>query len=91
MARKAMRYRVFGMVQGVGFRFFVRTCAGALGVDGWVRNLPDGTVEVHAEADEELLGEFRFDLSRGPRYARVERVEEQETEPEDCHGFEIRR
>ncbi len=91
MARKAMRYRVRGTVQGVGFRFFVRTCAEALGVDGWARNLPDGTVEVHAEGEESSLGEFAFDLSRGPRYARVETVEAEQVESEDCQGFEIRR
>jgi len=91
MGRRAMRYRVHGTVQGVGFRFFTRTCAEALGVAGWVRNCPDGTVEVHAEADEAVLGEFAFDLSRGPRYARVERVDSEEVPPEGMTGFEIRR
>ena len=87
----ARRYIVHGTVQGVGYRFFTCTCADALGVRGWVKNLPDGTVEVHAEGDEEQLKEFEFDLSRGARYARVSRVESGDAEFGDHPDFKIRR
>ncbi|MDQ7007734.1 MAG: acylphosphatase [Acidobacteriota bacterium] len=87
----ARRYVVHGTVQGVGYRFFTCTCADALGVCGWVKNLPDGTVAVHAEGDEEQLKEFEFDLSRGARYARVSRVESEEAEFGDHPDFKIRR
>lgn len=91
MTRSAMRFRVHGKVQGVGYRVFARTCADALGIVGWVRNCEDGTVEAHAEGTRDQLAEFGFDLSRGARYARVTRIEETEASLEPCHGFEIRR
>ncbi len=71
----AKHYVVHGRVQGVGYRSFAATCAEALGVTGWCRNTPEGTVEVHAEGTEEQLKEFAFDLSRGSRYARVSDVQ----------------
>ncbi|NJN64424.1 MAG: acylphosphatase [Acidobacteria bacterium] len=73
MSKKAARFTIHGHVQGVGYRVFARTCAESLGLTGWVRNIEDGTVEAHAEGSEEQLAEFAFDLSRGARYARVER------------------
>ncbi len=89
--KTARRYVVHGVVQGVGFRYFTSTCAQALGVSGWVRNCPDGTVEVHAEGAPEQLEQFAFDLSRGPRYARVSKVDARDVAAEDVLGFESRR
>jgi acylphosphatase len=66
--------RVTGMVQGVGFRWFVRERARALGISGWVRNCSDGTVEVAAAGDPARIDEFRAELAHGPRGARVEAV-----------------
>jgi acylphosphatase len=67
--------RVSGRVQGVGFRWYVRQAADRLGLAGWVRNHPDGSVEIAAEgsvgAQEQLLSAAR----RGPPGADVERVE----------------
>lgn len=59
-ARKEKRLRVIysGNVQGVGFRFTVKNLGSYLGVKGFVRNLPDGTVEVVCEGDEKPLTEF---------------------------------
>jgi acylphosphatase len=88
---KARRFVVHGRVQGVNFRYFVSTCADALGVRGWVTNRDDGTVEVHAEGSDEQLGEIQFDLSRGSRYARVEKVDARDVPVEGFGGFEIRR
>ncbi len=65
-------YAVFaGTVQGVGFRYFVRNVAKKMGVKGYVRNLPDGTVEVVAEADEKTLREFLKAIEKGPPLAEV--------------------
>ena len=68
------RYIVSGRVQGVGFRAFVADAARAEGLAGWVRNLPDGRVEVHAEGDAEALGRFEWRLWQGPAMARVDDV-----------------
>ena len=87
----ARRFTIRGAVQGVGFRSFAKTCADALGVSGWVCNQPDGTVAVHAEGTEEQLAELAFDLSRGPRFARVQGVEPTDTPAESHAGFSILR
>jgi acylphosphatase len=71
-----MHVRVTGLVQGVGFRWFVRESARRLEVSGWVRNLDDGSVEVAAEASEDRLAAFTRELQRGPRGARVEALQD---------------
>lgn len=64
-----------GDVQGVGFRYFVQRRARDLGLDGWVRNNDDGTVEVVAEGPRNALDQLERALRQGPRAARVERVD----------------
>ena len=71
-----LHVRVMGVVQGVGFRWFVRERARRLGLSGWVRNLPDGTVEVAAAGDAEQLALLRAELQRGPNGAVVDQLEE---------------
>ena len=65
---------VSGTVQMVGYRAFVESRAPSYGVTGFVRNLPDGRVEVVAEGDRALLEEFLSDVRRGPSGARVRNV-----------------
>lgn len=65
-----------GRVQGVGFRAFVQRHGRALGLVGWARNLPDGSVEVVAEGAPESLALLRDYLEQGPRWAVVRAVEE---------------
>ena len=65
------RLRVTGTVQGVGFRYFAREAARAEGLQGWVQNLDDGRVEVHAEGDIEAMDRFERHLRQGPIGARV--------------------
>lgn len=64
-----------GDVQGVGFRYFVKRSAAALGLTGWVRNNDDGSVELVAEGPRPALEDLRRAVERGPRMARVDRVE----------------
>jgi acylphosphatase len=79
--RVARRYLVSGEVQGVGFRFFTQRVAARHQVVGYVRNLPDGRVEAHAEGTPEGIEGFKHDLAAGPQHARVEQVEELSVEP----------
>jgi acylphosphatase len=72
-----LRAIVQGRVQGVFFRDSTRTEARALGLTGYVRNLPDGTVEVVAEGPREELEKLQGLLKIGPPSARVEAVEAQ--------------
>jgi len=66
---------VHGDVQGVGFRYFVQRRAQEAGVSGWVRNRPDGSVEVHAVGSRPALERLLEQVSRGPGLAEVERVD----------------
>ena len=67
-----VRIVLTGRVQGVGYRWTVKTAADAAGVTGTARNLPDGTVEVWAEAEQETLTAFVGDVFRGPPAGRVD-------------------
>lgn len=72
---KAVKIIVRGVVQGVGYRHFVYRQATAMGLTGWTKNLPDGSVEVLAEGDSSLLEQLVNDLRVGPRSAEVTAVE----------------
>jgi len=71
-----MHVVVSGRVQGVGFRWFVRETAIELDLAGWVRNRPDGRVEVAADGDDERVAQFRDALEQGPPHAHVASVDE---------------
>ncbi len=82
---------VSGRVQGVWFRATAREIANRLGLKGWVRNLPDGRVEIVAEGDESALDEFIKWCWEGPPLARVEDVEvEWERPTGEFRSFEVR-
>ncbi len=66
---------VRGYVQGVGFRYSALYEARGLGLTGYVRNEPDGSVAVYAEGDREALASFREWLDAGPSGARVDSVQ----------------
>jgi acylphosphatase len=66
---------VSGVVQGVGFRYFVVDVAARLRIAGWVRNLRDGRVELIGEGSRADLGVFLGEIRRGPRGARVDQVD----------------
>ena len=71
-----MHVVVSGRVQGVGFRWFVREAALELDLAGWVRNRPDGNVEVAADGDDERVTRFRAILREGPANATVRSVDD---------------
>ena len=88
---KSFHAIVRGLVQGVAFRYYTRDAAKALGLVGWVRNLPDGTVEVRAEGEEERLEQLIVRLRQGPRLAKVDSVNLSFCEPSgDDTDFDIR-
>jgi membrane protein YqaA with SNARE-associated domain/acylphosphatase len=88
-ARRA--YRLDGRVQGVGFRAFIRREAQELGLAGWTRNAPDGSVEVEAAGDSDSLASFEERLRQGPPGARVDRVAARDLPGDaDARTFEIR-
>jgi len=70
----SMRFFVTGRVQGVWFRASTQEKAEALGVTGWVRNLPDGRVEVLATGDFDKVANLHAWLEKGPELAIVEEV-----------------
>ncbi|HXH96822.1 MAG TPA: acylphosphatase [Gaiellaceae bacterium] len=84
------RLIVHGRVHGVGFRVFVAAAARTRGVAGWVRNRPEGTVEVVLEGEQEPVESLARLCGEGPRAAWVARVETLSEEPEGLRGFEIR-
>jgi acylphosphatase len=82
---------VHGRVQGVGFRAAAHETGRRLGLEGWVRNRPDGTVEVRAQGDPHTLEQFHDFLRHGPRMARVTNVDWFWEAPADDLGpFEIK-
>jgi acylphosphatase len=75
MGLKQVQLSVRGRVQGVFFRASTQREAKRLGLTGWVKNRPDGSVEILAEGDEDGLKELIAWAQKGPSAARVERVD----------------
>ena len=84
------RVVVHGRVQGVFFRESTRRLALELGVNGWARNTLEGTVEAVFEGRQEAVEQVVEFVHRGPRDARVERVEVFDEDEEGLTGFSIR-
>jgi acylphosphatase len=87
---KRVRALVSGRVQGVFFRAHTRTRARELGVSGWVRNLPDGRVELVAEGEEAKITTLLAWVQIGPPSARVENVQADWSTPQGEKEFHIR-
>lgn len=87
---KAVQARVTGRVQGVSFRWYTEEQARRLGVTGWVRNEPDGSVLVHAEGDDDAVDALVAWCREGPSMARVRDVAVREATPIGAKGFETR-
>jgi acylphosphatase len=87
---KAVQARVTGRVQGVSFRWYTQEQARSLGVAGWVRNEPDGSVLVHAEGEAEAVDALVAWCHDGPALARVAEVAVREAAPSGARGFDVR-
>ena len=88
----ARRFFVNGMVQGVGFRYFAQRAAAKHQVKGFVRNMPDGRVETFAQGSESQVNGFRDDIATGPRFSKVDEIEEIVEEVDLAYGtFRIER
>ena len=85
------RFVITGRVQGVGFRWFAHDAAMREGVDGWVRNRPDGSVEAEIEGDVETVARVEAALRRGPSASRVDSVDVDDRAPSGRRtGFSVR-
>ncbi|MCH7474768.1 MAG: acylphosphatase [Gemmatimonadetes bacterium] len=92
VSRATYRWLVSGRVQGVAFRWFVLSAARQLGVLGWVRNLPDGRVDVVGQGNPEVLSILDGKLRDGPRLSHVQNVEKTDIthEVDGFNSFEIK-
>ncbi|WP_240518905.1 acylphosphatase [Leptolyngbya sp. BC1307] len=86
-----LRLLISGRVQGVGYRYSTREQASALGLVGWVRNLPDGRVEAMVEGDRPQVEEMVQWFHSGPPMAQVEAVKSEDLPLQKFRTFEIRR
>jgi acylphosphatase len=84
----AVQARVTGRVQGVAFRWHTEERARELGVTGWVRNEPDGSVLLHAEGDEVAVNDLVAWCHHGPPAARVRDVAVRSAAPTGATSFE---
>ena len=90
MSTECVHCVISGRVQGVWFRASTRSEARALGLNGWVRNLPDGRVELVACGARPALAQFKTWLQCGPEHARVSVVECEPIPARDFTDFEVR-
>jgi acylphosphatase len=86
---KTVRLIVRGRVQGVFFRAYTKETADRLGISGWVKNLPDKSVEITATGNQESLQQFISWCRLGPTKARVDELKIEETAPDAFPDFRI--
>ena len=90
MARRAETLRVEGRVQGVGYRWWTVQAATDLGLEGWVRNRRDGSVEILAIGDAAVVDRLQESCRQGPTSAVVLAVERYMADDDGSTGFEER-
>ena len=88
--KKTLHFKVEGRVQGVFFRKETQQQASSLGLTGWVRNMPDGRVEVLASGEEPVLQQLGVWLENGPALARVTKLEQEYRDYQSFDSFVIR-
>lgn len=86
---KRVHALISGRVQGVFFRVWTKKAAKEFGISGWVRNLPDGRVEIMAEGSKPKLEKFLELVKSGPRLSRVENIDAEWGDAEGLPEFEI--
>ena len=89
MDRIRRHYIFYGWVQGVGFRYRAYHAANMYGVAGWVRNLPDSTVEMELEGREADIDEVVLCIENGS-FIRIENMEVKDIPVQNSHSFEYR-
>ena len=89
MARVSVKLKISGLVHGVFFRASLSALASEKGVSGWVRNLPDGSVEAILEGEEANVMKVAEWAQRGPPRARVDSVKIEIQESRNLRGFRI--
>jgi len=88
---QSLHMKIFGRVQGVWFRAHTQKEAQRLGLAGWVRNTPDGAVEVHVQGDQGPVEDLLSWCYQGPPGARVDKIDYNKTPVDDAlEGFSIR-
>jgi len=87
---KAFIIKIYGRVQGVGFRYYAQKMAQELNLSGFVKNRPDGSVYIEVEGNSDKLEAFLLWCKRGPSWARVSKVEKQLIPFQRFKIFEIR-
>lgn len=86
-----VKLRIYGKVQGVFFRDSTKKKANELGVEGWVRNEPDGSVTAVAQGEEEAVQQLIKWCHQGPPEAEVSKVEVENQEEENWQNFAVKR
>ncbi len=76
---KSLKINIFGRVQGVSFRYYTQQKARELGIRGYVKNMPDGSVYIEATGKEDQMDQFVDFCRQGPSMARVENLEMENT------------
>ncbi|MDP3461904.1 MAG: acylphosphatase [Bacteroidales bacterium] len=89
-AEHAYSIRIYGRVQGVGFRYYTQQKAVKLGLTGFVSNKADGSVYIEVEGDELRLNEFLSWCQTGPQWAHVLKVQSNELPPVGYNSFTIK-
>ncbi len=87
----AFKIKIYGKVQAVGFRFFLRKKAEELKVRGYVKNNADGSIELYAIGEEESINHFLEHCKKGSANADVKLIEVELTDPINFKDFEIRK
>ena len=88
---KAVHLHIYGLVQGVYFRKYTRKKAIELGLQGWVRNCADGSVEAFAQGDNKPIDDFVKWCHHGPEKASVTSVTATDTDVQNFKSFEVHR
>jgi acylphosphatase len=91
MAEITKHVRVTGRVQGVFYRAWAQGQARELGVSGWIRNCPDGSVEAHLGGEEQCVERMIERMGRGPSNAQVDEINVENAPAENLGRFELRR
>lgn len=86
---KAIKGKVYGRVQGVGFRMYAYRQADRLGIAGWVKNNPDGSVEFHCEGSDVDLSFFLDLIKRGNDFSQIDRLDTEDSDFQNLTSFDV--